>query len=143
MSIKERPRTKKDVNEKKIETEESVNEWLDNIVIEKEKNVKIKPIEEITTSETIVNQETKEKEITLEGHSTGTGIRVTDNVADIGFAYDADYSTNGAGFGARWIPDKGYNDATYATISGSGNVFFRGTPTIESHTSGSGKIIPY
>lgn len=68
MSMKERPRERKEVNEKieeetKEETDESVNEWLDNIEIEPEKSEK-EITEEKTIPDIIENSKTQENEIT-------------------------------------------------------------------------------
>ena len=61
MSIKERPRTKKEGKEKrKEETEESVNEWLDNITIEQENIVENQHVEDIVSKTNTVKLEEKE-----------------------------------------------------------------------------------
>lgn len=58
------------------------------------------------------------KTITMD-NVVDSGIGVLDSRNSIGLVYAADYSAAGATKGDRWIPDKGYNDATYAPI-GSG-----------------------
>ena len=61
MSIKERPRAKKEEKEtNKKETLESVNEWLDKIEIDPEKAVEKKTIEKIKTKASVIEIDTKE-----------------------------------------------------------------------------------
>ena len=61
-------------------------------------------------------------------HISAAGMQVLDAINTEGMQYAADYSTNGVAIGARWIPDKGYNDSVYEVIGG-GAYFSTGADT--------------
>ncbi len=54
---------------------------------------------------------------------TTLGVMIDDTGASSGLFYNVNYSANGiSNHGARWIPDKGYNDSTYWKIDGTTSV---------------------
>jgi len=63
----------------------------------------------------LYTEDTDETSISI----AGTGINVTDEVANTGFVYADDYTTAGEIVGDRWIPDKGWVDAAIAEEAAS------------------------